>query len=112
MAQTLICLGWLLIAGGAVVLLVSPWIPPSVFEPFKNAVPAGVLIGLGGTSVHTGTSGKGFRGKEIAVLLGFVRQSLRRGEESSARPKQRSGYMNCGRPCPNAREGTLYPHHG
>ena len=48
MAQILICLGWLLIAGGAVVLLVSPWIPPSVFEPFKNAVPAGVLIALAG----------------------------------------------------------------
>ncbi len=56
MAQTLNWLGWLLIAGGAIVFVISPWIPADLLEPFKSAVPAGVLIALAG---HLFTQARG-----------------------------------------------------
>jgi len=48
MQQVITWLGWFLLACGAIVLLLSPWMPPSAPELFKGAVPAGVLIALAG----------------------------------------------------------------
>ncbi len=46
MQRFLTILGWLLVAAAAIVLLVSPFVSASVFDPLKNAVPAGVLVAL------------------------------------------------------------------
>ena len=46
--QILNWLGWVLIAVAGGIIVVSFWIPSSVFDPLKSALPAGVLIALAG----------------------------------------------------------------
>ena len=46
--QVLNCLGWVLIAVAAGMIVVSFWIPSSVFDFLKSALPAGILIALAG----------------------------------------------------------------
>ena len=46
MQRFLTLLGWLLVVVAAGVLLVSPFVSASAFDPLKNALPAGVLVAL------------------------------------------------------------------
>lgn len=46
MQRFLTVLGWLLVVAAGGVLLFSPFVSASVFDPLKNAVPAGVLVAL------------------------------------------------------------------
>ncbi len=48
MSRTLYILGWLAIAMAGATVAANPWLPPSVLNVMKQAVPAGVLIALGG----------------------------------------------------------------
>ena len=41
-------LGWAIMVVAAVMIFLSFWIPPSVFDPMKAALPAGILIALAG----------------------------------------------------------------
>lgn len=41
-------LGWVIIAVAGGMIVVSFWIPSSVFDPLKSALPAGILIALAG----------------------------------------------------------------
>lgn len=69
MAQIFSGAGWLLAAGGAVILLVSPFILSSQFDPFKNAVPAGILIALAGHLLARGHAARDAAEKTSQVYL-------------------------------------------
>jgi len=56
--QVLNWFGWILIAVAAGMIVISFWVPSSVFDPLKSALPAGILIALAG---HLFTQARGAR---------------------------------------------------
>jgi hypothetical protein len=56
--QVLNWFGWILIAVAAGMIVISFWVPSSLFDPLKSALPAGILIALAG---HLFTQARGAR---------------------------------------------------
>lgn len=68
-ARMLSSLGWLLVLVGAPILVVTPWLPSSTLEPFKNAVPAGIIIALAGHLLTQARSAKDAAEKKSQFYL-------------------------------------------
>lgn len=80
LAQVLNFLGWLLIVGGAIVLVISPWVSDGLLEPLKNALPAGVIIALAG---HLLTQARGAKESAEKRSQFYLDSCIKAYEEAS-----------------------------
>lgn len=115
MQRILSTIGWLLVATAGILLLVSPFVASSAFDPLKNALPAGVLVALAGNLLTQAKNLADANEKRSAFHLEFAIKAYEQAKSLiEDGNNDRAKWIECGRCLGHAKalgEGVTFDAH-